>query len=101
MTFESELAGGRFCIPECISCKKTVWPPAPRCSHCLGRVRLQDGNHTGTVIEFSKKENEYFCMVEFGAARIMAGIKHSPKVGQKVRVCRCGIRDGDYYFEVE
>ncbi|RNJ77075.1 MAG: hypothetical protein EB829_07090 [Nitrosopumilus sp. H8] len=101
MTFESELAEGRFRIPECASCKKTVWPPTPYCSRCLGPVRLSDGDHTGTIAEFSRKDGEYFCMVEFGDVRILAGIRDAPKVGQKVGICRCGISNGDYFFEVQ
>ena len=54
MNFELMLSEGKFCIPECTKCKKTVWPPAEFCNHCFGDVMLQDGPFTGKILEFSE-----------------------------------------------
>jgi len=34
MSFEKELEQGRFYIPECLACKKLVWPPSEFCDNC-------------------------------------------------------------------
>ena len=34
MSFEKELEQGRFYIPECLACKKLVWPPSEFCDGC-------------------------------------------------------------------
>ena len=101
MNFESKLSSGKFCIPECEKCKKTVWPPAEFCSHCFGTVSLKEGNFDGKIIEFSRHGKRYFCVVEFlDTIRIMANISKVPKIGQVVKISECGIRDGSYFFQV-
>ena len=65
MSFESELLQGKFCIPECTVCKKIVWPPVEFCNYCSGAVSLKKGNFKGKVIEFSRHNKEYFCIIEF------------------------------------
>ena len=101
MKFESELSNGRFCIPQCITCKKTVWPPAEFCNHCFGLVSLREGDFKGRVIEFSGKDKEYFCLVEFeGTIRIMAKISQVPRIDQTVKITKCGIVNGSYSFHV-
>ena len=101
MTFESELSQGKFYIPECSVCKKIVWPPAEFCNNCFGPVSLKKGNFEGRIIEFSKQNNDYFCLVEFEKTiRVMAKTSKLPKVEQTVRISECGIKDGDYFFHV-
>ena len=101
MNFESKLNGGVFCIPECIECKKIVWPPSEFCNHCFGRVFLKEGTFMGKIIEFSRQNDEYFCLVEFEKAiRIMAKTSKIPEIGQSVKISKCGIRDGNYFFQV-
>jgi uncharacterized OB-fold protein len=101
MNFEYKLSRGEFCIPECEKCKKTVWPPAEFCSYCFGTVSLKQGDFDGKVIEFSRQDNRYFCIVEFSnTIRIMADISKPPKTGQTVKISKCGIRNGSYYFQV-
>ena len=101
MNFESKMSRGEFCIPECEKCKKTVWPPAEFCSHCFGTVSLKQGDFEGKIIEFSRQDEQYFCIVEFSdAIRIMAKISKTPKAGQTVKISKCGIIKGNYFFQV-
>ncbi len=101
MSFESELFQGKFYIPECIVCKKIVWPPAEFCNHCFGQVSLKKGVFEGKIIEFSRQNEEYFCVVEFEKTiRVMAKILQIPKIGQTVKISKCGISNGSYFFYV-
>ncbi len=101
MSFESELLQGKFCIPECTVCKKIVWPPAEFCNHCFGQVSLKKGNFKGKIIEFSRQNEGYFCLVEFeNTIRVMAKILQIPETGQIVKISKCGISNGNYFFYV-
>ena len=101
MSFESELSKGKFCIPECSVCKKTVWPAAEFCNYCFGLVHLRKGEFKGKIIEFSKQNDEYFCLVEFeNIIRIIAKSSHLPKNGETVKISKCGITDRNYFFYV-
>jgi uncharacterized OB-fold protein len=101
MNFESKLNEGIFCIPECVECKKIVWPPSEFCNHCFGKVSLKEGPFVGKIIEFSRQDKQYFCLVEFeDAIRIMAKIPKIPNIGQSVKISKCGISNGNYFFQV-
>ena len=101
MSFESELLQGKFCIPECADCKKIVWPPAEFCNHCFGQVSLKKGDFEGKIIEFSRQNEGYFCLVEFeNTIRLMAKILEIPEIGQIVKISKCGISNGNYFFYV-
>ncbi len=101
MSFESELLQGTFCIPECTDCKKIVWPPAEFCNHCFGQVSLKKGDFEGKIIEFSRQNEAYFCLLEFeNTIRVMAKILEIPEVNQIVKISKCGISNGNYFFYV-
>ncbi len=101
MSFESELLQGKFCIPECTVCKKIIWPPSEFCNHCFGQVSLKKGDYEGKIIEFSRQNEEYFCLVEFeNTIRIMAKIVQIPEIGQIVKISKCGISNGNYFFYI-
>ncbi len=102
MNFESKLSMGEFCIPECEKCKKIVWPPSEFCNHCFGTVSLKEEKEIeGKIIEFSRKSKQYFCIVEFhGTIRVMVEISKTPKIGQAVKILKCGIREENYFFQV-
>jgi len=101
MSFESKLTEGKFCIPECSECKKIVWPPSDICSYCFGNVHLKEGGFEGKIIEFSRQNDQFFCMVEFeNTIRIMAKISETPEIGKNVKISQCGISDGNYVFQV-
>jgi uncharacterized OB-fold protein len=101
MNFESKLNDGKFCIPECTECKKIVWPPAEFCNHCFGDVSLKEEPVVGKILEFSRQNQQDFCLVEFeNMIRIMAKISQRPEIGQIVKISKCGIVNGGYFFEV-
>ena len=101
MNFKLELSKGEFSIPECTICKKIVWPPVEFCNYCFGSVSLKKGNFEGKIIEFSRHDEDYFCIVEFeNTIKIMAKILKIPEKGQKVKISKCGISNGNYYFYV-
>ena len=42
--FLEHIENGRFVLPYCNECRKTVWPPANNCRFCLGNLALKDYN---------------------------------------------------------
>lgn len=101
MSAESELKNGNFVVNQCINCKKTVWPPADFCNRCFGKTTIKKGPSEGKIIEFSKNDQCYFCLAEFEKevkiiGKISSGI---PKERQRVRIKKCGIKEGNYFFE--
>jgi uncharacterized protein len=101
MSFEFELSKGQFMIPECTECKKIVWPPTEFCDNCFGEIYLKKGVFEGKIIEFSKQNETYFCMVEFeNTVKIMAKMLKTPKIAQIVKISKCGIVNGSYFFQV-
>ena len=101
MSFETELSEGKFSIPECTVCKKIIWPPIEFCNSCYGKMTLKKGDFEGEIIEFSKQNEDYFCIVEFEKIiRIMTKMSNIPKVGQTVKISKCGIDNGNYFFHV-
>ena len=101
MSFENELEKGQFCIPECLSCKKLVWPPSEFCDKCNGETSLKKEEFEAKIIEFSRQNDDYFCIVEFyDLIRIMAKMTTCPKKDQLVKISKCGIIDGNYFFNI-
>ena len=101
MSFESELSKGQFCIPECLTCKKIVWPPSEFCDNCNEITSLKKGDFKGKIIEFSKQNENYFCLVEFcNSIKLMAKMTSSPKKNQIVKISKCGIVNGSYFFQI-
>lgn len=101
MNFEKEIEKGNFVLGECSKCKKTVWPPSEYCNACFGEVIPKRGDFVGRIVEFSKKDNDYFCLVEFeNQVRIIGKISvGTPTKNQKISVKKCGIKDKNYFFE--
>ncbi len=101
MSFEEKLEHGEFCIPECTECEKIVWPPSEICDNCFGNIHLKKGEFEAKIIEFSRERQQYFGLIEIEKTiRIMAQISNIPKIGQAVKISKCGIRDGNYFFMV-
>ena len=90
-----------FIVGECTKCKKTVWPVMDYCNHCFGKVVLKEGPCEGNIIEFSRQDNEYFCLIELNhEIRIMGRIRSgTPKQGRKVRIKNFEIKNNNYSFE--
>jgi uncharacterized OB-fold protein len=101
MSFEKELEKGKLHIPECTVCKKLVWPPSEFCDKCNGETSLKKEEFEGKIIEFSRQNKEYFCIVEFcDSIRIMAKMATCPKKDQTVKILKCGIDKNNYFFHV-
>ena len=101
MSFESELEKGIFSIPQCKKCSKIVWPPSEFCDECFGNVILKKGNFEGKIVEFSKQNEDYFCLVEIeNSFKIMAKKTTMPQIDQSVKISKCGISEGSYFFVV-
>ncbi len=102
MTFEDELRKGNFQVPECTNCKKIVWPPSDFCNQCFSDILWRKCSNEGKIIEFSKQNNHYFCLVEFeNSVKVMGKISSSgiPDKDKQVRIDRCGMKNDDYFFE--
>ena len=97
MSFEKELEKGQFCIPECMVCKKLVWPPSEFCDKCDGETSLKKEEFEGKIIEFSRQNEEYFCMVEFCDSIPDNFIHHGT---QEELWLECGIDKNNYFFHV-
>jgi uncharacterized OB-fold protein len=102
MNFDSELKNGNFVVAECINCQKIVWPPSEFCNKCFKEVSWRKGSHEGRIIEFSRQDNSYFCLVEIEKSiRIIGKLsKGNPIVGQQVKIEKCGMDNESYNFEI-
>ena len=100
MSFESELARGRFRVPECARCRAATWPHTAACPSCLGPVTLRAGEPEGEVVECSGEGGAYFCLVDFGGARLVASSGRARGPGERVRMARCGMRGSRCFFEI-
>lgn len=102
--FESELRKGNFMIPECLKCNDVVWPPSDYCNHCFGKINWRKSDGVGTILEFSKQKNLFFCLVEFEKKiRILGTIdsKSKPPVIQnKVKIKKCNMDGKNYNFSL-
>lgn len=103
MNFEEELAKGNFMISTCTKCELTVWPPNDICSRCFNDTKWEKCSEVGKVIEYSQKNDTYFCLAEFEkSVRIMGILSGTePEINQKVRLVKANIRNGDYHFEMK
>ena len=103
MNFEEELSKGIFMISTCHECERVVWPPNEICSRCFGPVKWEKSSEFGNIVEFSQKDEDYFCLAEFDkGVRIMGSLKTNsePKIGQKIKLVEAKIHDGNYNFEM-
>ena len=102
MKFESELKKGIFLVGKCPKCKKVTWPPSDFCNICFGELYWKEASRDGKLIEYTKKNNKSFCIVEIDdGIRIMGSLltnSTKPKVGSKVRLEKCGVKNGNYSF---
>jgi len=103
MNFDSELKKGNFLISECNNCKKIVWPPSEFCNQCLNENSWRSCSKVGKIIEFSKKDKTYFCVVEMENSIKIIGeiVSGRPGIGKQVNIIECGIVNGDYFFKMK
>lgn len=99
--FENELKKGNFVVSECSNCKKIVWPPSDYCNGCLSFVTWRKIIPDGKLIEFSKKNEMIFGMVELeGKIRVMGRLKiNSEEIrnGQCVKLDSCNYEKGPQF----
>ncbi len=99
--FENELKKRNFVISECSSCKTIVWPPSDYCNNCLAHVTWRKINPVGKLIEFSKKEEMIFGIVELeGKIRLIGTLKiNSSDIseGQCVKLHSCSYDNGPQF----
>ena len=75
--------------------------PSEFCDKCNGETSLKKEEFEGKIIEFSRQNHDYFCMVEFyDSIRIMGKMTTCPKKDQIVKISKCGIVDGNYFFHI-
>ena len=103
--FESELTKGVFMIPQCPSCKEIVWPPSDYCNRCLGKVIWKNSDGIGKIIEYSKKDDMFFCLAEFESKiRVMGKLiinSGLPEIGKNVKMDSCSVEENNYNFTMK
>jgi len=101
MNFESELKKGNFMVTECNNCQKIVWPSSEYCNFCFKETRWRASSGIGKILEFSKKDETFFCLVELeNAIKIIGQISfENPKVGDKVCIDECGIINNNMFIK--
>lgn len=98
----TDKSNGSLLTSMCKKCNLAVWPPNKICSRCLGPTEYEECAKDGRIIEFSKKEDVYFCIAEFSqGVRIMGRLysKMTPKIGQTIQLTKAEPYNGGYNFE--
>jgi len=103
MNFESEIKKGSFMISECNDCKKIVWPSSEFCNHCFKETIWRKSTGMGKILEFSKKGDVYFCLIEMENSIKFVGelIIGIPKIGDSVSIAECGMIDNGIYIKIK
>ena len=98
--FEQELKNGNFVCSECLKCQNLVWPPSEYCNKCFGNVTWRKISRNATLLEYSCKNGEYFCLAELeGKIRLVGTISEPEKlqIGQNLILEKCDY-DGSEKF---
>ncbi len=102
--FENELFNGKFVVSECLNCNQVVWPVSDFCNICYNRTKWRDANNSGIIIEFSKKNDDFFGLIEVESnLRVMGKIdgNETPEVNQKVKLKECSFKETPkFIFEI-
>lgn len=103
MNFESELKKGNFMITDCNYCEKIVWPSKNFCNQCFRETKWRKSSGIGKILEFSKKNGKYFCLVEIENAIKFIGQMDSeiPEIGNKVKITDCDLRDNNLHVKLK
>jgi hypothetical protein len=91
--FDDELTKGHFVISYCNNCNRSVWPPSAYCDTCHEITSWKEGKKSGQIIEYSKKDDYYFCLIQTeDSIQILGRITDStkPEIGQNVQLETCG-----------
>src|SRR5574340_1351823 len=98
--FEQELKNNNFLCSQCTKCDKLVWPPNDFCNKCFSNVIWRPVSRFAKIVEFSSKDNEFFCIAEFeDVIRVMGRIENASglQVGQSLFLVKCDY-DGKEIF---
>ena len=90
--FQNELVKGNFVISRCEKCNKNVWPVNDFCDNCFSNVIWVSGSRSGRIIEYSRQNDNWFCLVETDDNIRMLGTLKSdnePKIEQKILLDDC------------
>lgn len=96
---------------KCSSCENVIWPPSNVCPQCLSnKIEWVDIDGKGKLIEFSEsfigERPIVFGVVELDhgirlIAKIQCGDLLQLKEGILVRLLKCGMNNGDPYYEFQ
>jgi uncharacterized OB-fold protein len=107
------IESGRFVLPYCNKCRKTIWPPADNCRLCLNNLSLKDyKNKKGKILEFflDKFTNNnaitIMILVKFGEVILIGSLDQDKRntaniVGKKVRMIKCGFINQKIFYRFE
>ncbi len=90
--FEQELKNNNFVCSFCSKCNKLVWPPSEYCNNCFSNVTWVPVSRKARLIEFSRKDDKYFCVAELESGiRLMGTVesKSELRIGQPVVLIQC------------
>jgi uncharacterized protein len=101
--FEQELKKNNLLCSRCTKCNKLVWPPSDFCNNCFGEVIWQPISRNAKIVEFSRKNNKYFCIAEFEeGVRVMGSVENASNlhIGQSLILVKCDYDVGEkFVFE--
>lgn len=96
--FEDELRNGNFVVGDCSNCKNIVWPPNDYCNNCFSHVTWRKITPNGKLLEFSKKDEIIFGIVELEEKiRVVGRLDINSKDirnGQFVKLASCNYENG-------
>jgi uncharacterized OB-fold protein len=111
--FMEYIERGRFVLPYCKNCRKTIWPPADNCRLCLNNLSLKDyKNKKGKILEFfldkftNNTANTIMILVQLDQV-ILIGSLDQDKInagnieGKKVRMKKCGFINQKIFYRFE
>ena len=111
--FTEYIEKGRFVLPYCKTCRKTIWPPTNNCRLCLNNLSLKNyKNKQGKILEFflnkfnNNNANTLMILVELDEV-ILIGSLHQENSntknieGKKVRIKKCGFIDKKIFYQFE
>lgn len=111
--FIEYIGKGRFVLPYCKECRKTIWPPTDNCRVCLNNLSLKNyKNKQGKILEFfldkfSNKNATTIMIVVKLDQIILIGALDQYKLnkgkieGKKVKIKKCGFIDQKIFYQFE
>ena len=81
--------------------KKPLWTPSDNCDLCHNTSSWKTASKIGEIIEFSKKDANYFALIEISdGIKILGSIvgKIQPEIGQSVELEKCSFNDGPKFI---